>query len=269
MRAAVGRKALEANAASSATVSRFETEILASEDNLEALSSINGAWVERAMSSTEGKRVILDMDSSESPVHGKQEESAYSGHFGSVCYHPLFVFNQHGDCEGAHLRQGNVGSSDSWRGLLEPIVERYKDSGRKLYFRGDAAFASPDIYEYLEQKGILYAIQLKRNGRLEGHIEHLLSRPVGRPPAKPQVFCHELLYRAGTWGKPRRVVAKVEWQRGELLPRVSFIVTNLSKKAKNVVRFYNQRGNCEGPSRRARTPCPGPASSAAASPPTR
>jgi Transposase DDE domain group 1 len=112
MRAVIGRKALEANAASTATVSRFETEILASEDNLEALAAINGAWVGRALGVTEGGKVILDMDSSESPVHGKQEGSAYNGHFLSRCYHPLFVFNQHGDCEGARLRPGNVHSAD-------------------------------------------------------------------------------------------------------------------------------------------------------------
>jgi len=245
MRAVIGRKALERNAASTATVSRFETEILAAEDNLEALAAINGAWVGKAMSVTEGKKVILDMDSSESPVHGQQEGSAYNGHFLSRCYHPLFVFNQHGDCEGATLRPGNVHSADGWRGLLEPVVERYKDTGKKLYFRGDAAFASPDIYEYLEDEGILYSIRLKSNKRLEEHIEHLLTRPVGRPPAKPRVFYHEFRYRAASWHRSRRVVAKVEWHQGELFARVGFIVTNLSKKAKNVVRFYNQRGNCE------------------------
>jgi len=73
MRAVIGRRALEGNAASSATVSRFETEILASEDNLEALAAINDAWVARAIRVTKGKKVILDMDSSESPVHGNQE----------------------------------------------------------------------------------------------------------------------------------------------------------------------------------------------------
>jgi hypothetical protein len=245
MRAVVGRKALERNAASSATISRFETEILAAEDNLEALAATNGAWVKRAMGVTEEGKVILDMDSSESPVHGKQEGSAYNGHFKSVCYHPLFVFNQHGDCEGARLRPGNVHSADGWRDLLEPIVDGYKGTGKKLYFRGDAAFASPDIYEYLEEKGILYALRLKDNRRLDKYIKPLLTRPVGRPPKKPQVFYHDFLYRAGSWKKSRRVVAKVEWHRGELIPRVGFIVTNLSKNAKNVVRFYNQRGNCE------------------------
>ena len=185
MRAVVGKRALERNAASSQTVSRFETEILTLEENIEALSSINDAWVDKAVSYSTDKKIVLDMDSSEFPVHGAQEGSSYNGHYGSRCYHPLFVFNQYGDCEGAVLRPGNVHSSNGWKNLLEPIIHRYRETKKKLYFRADAAFASPDVYEYLEDN------------------------------------------------------------RGELFPRVGFIVTNMSAKAKNVVRFYNRRGLCE------------------------
>jgi hypothetical protein len=245
MRAVVGKKALARNAASSQTVSRFETETLATEENVESLSSINHAWVDKAMSSTDTRKVILDMDSSESPVHGAQEGSSYNGHFGSTCYHPLFVFNQFGDCEGAVLRPGNVHSADGWKNLLEPIIDRHKRMSKRIYFRGDAAFASPDIYEYLEDNSILYAIRLKANNNLSREIEHLMTRPVGRPPRKPRIFYHDFYYRAASWSKPRRVVAKVEWHMGELFPRVGFIVTNMSAKAKNVVRFYNKRGLCE------------------------
>lgn len=80
MRAVVGKKALERNAASSQTVSRFETEILTQEENIEALACINSAWVDKAFSSTSAKKVVLDMDSSEFPVHGSQEGSSYNGH---------------------------------------------------------------------------------------------------------------------------------------------------------------------------------------------
>ena len=245
MRAVIGRRALEKNAASQNTVSRFETETLPTSENVEALSMINGFWVAKAMKRTNTKKVILDMDSSESPVHGSQEGSAYNGHFGSTCYHPLFIFNQSGDCEAAHLRPGNVHSAKGWRELLEPVLDRYADTGKKLYFRGDAAFASPDVYEYLEERGILYAIRIAANQNLHAEIEHLLTRPVGRPPKKPRVFYHSFSYRAASWTKSRRVVAKVEWHQGELFPRVGFIVTNLQRKPSNVTRFYNQRGKCE------------------------
>ena len=246
MRAVVGKKALNRNAASSQTVSRFETEILTQEKNVEALSSINHGWVSKAIKSTKTRKVILDMDSSEFPVHGNQEGSAYNGHFCSRCYHPLFVFNQFGDCEGAVLRPGNVHSADGWRDLLEPIVDRYKDTNKKLYFRGDAAFSSPDVYQYLEEKGILYAVRIPANDVLYDEIDHLMTRPVGRPPKKPRIFYHDFSYRAKSWNKSRRVVAKVEWHAGELFPRIGFIVTNLQRKPENVVRFYNKRGVAEG-----------------------
>jgi hypothetical protein len=52
-------------------------------------------------------------------------------------------------------------------------------------------------------------------------------------------------YQAGSWTKPHRVIAKVEWHPGELYPRVGFIVTNTARPPENVVAFYNKRGICE------------------------
>ena len=75
----------------------------------------------------------------------------------------LFLFNQFGDCEGATLRPGNVHSADGWQELLEPVVKRYQRKGRRLLFRGDAAFGKPEVYEYLEQGKIGYAIRLPAN----------------------------------------------------------------------------------------------------------
>ncbi|MGB6340959.1 MAG: IS1380 family transposase, partial [Candidatus Aminicenantaceae bacterium] len=211
----------------------------------EGLSEINGSWVQKAMERSSHHRIILDMDSSESPVHGEQEGSAYNGHFGSHCYHPLFCFNQYGDCEGAMLRPGNVHSADRWKELLEPIVRRYENKKVRKYFRGDAAFAKPEIYEYLEEKGLLYSIRLPANDVLYDEIKHLLTRSVGRPSRKPVVWFHDFKYQAASWQKRRRVVAKVEWHQGDLFPRVGFIVTNMSAKAEGVVQFYNRRGIAE------------------------
>src|SRR5918996_611295 len=101
--------------------------------------------------------------------------AAYNGHFQSMCYHPLFLFNQFGDCKGALLRPGNVHSADRWREVLEPVVDRYRRQGMRQLFRGDAAFAKPEVYEFLEARGVGYAIRLPSNGILEGHIAHLLT----------------------------------------------------------------------------------------------
>ena len=245
MQAVVGRRALERQAASINTLSRFETEVLVNEENLRGLRQLNAEWVERATARIKHQRIILNMDSSESPVYGEQEGAAYNGHFGCVCYHPLFCFNQFGDCEGAMLRPGNVHSAEHWREILEPIVRRHQERGAQLLFRADAAFAKPEVYEYLEPRDIGYAVRLPANEVLQEHIKHLLKRPVGRPPKKPIVWYHDFQYRAGSWDRPRRVVAKVEWHRGELFPRVGFIVTNLSAKPEGVVHFYNGRGTAE------------------------
>lgn len=189
--------------------------------------------------------MVLDMDSSVSPTYGDQEGTAYNGHFGCTCYHPLFLFNHMGDLERCSLRPGNVHSADGWRDVLEPVVERYKERQVRLYFRGDAAFASPDIYEYLESEGILYAIRLPANKVLQESIGHLLRHPVGRPPNHVRRHYASFSYQAVSWTRKRRVVAKVEWHPGELYPRVGFIVTNLSRPAERVVAFYNHRGTAE------------------------
>jgi hypothetical protein len=117
--------------------------------------------------------------------------------------------------------------------------------GKRIYFRADAAFASPDVYEYLEDNNILYAMRIKANNRLYDHVEHLMTRPVGRLSLKPKVFYHDFTYRAKSWRRSRRIIAKIEWHAGELFPRVDFIITNLSARAEKVVRFYNKRGLCE------------------------
>ena len=245
LRVAVGWKGPDRNAASTSEMGRFETELLTQKENLKGIERLNAEWIKRALAKTVHRRIILDIDSSESPVHGEQEEAAYNGHFGCMCYHPLFCFNQFGDCEGAVLRPGNVHSADGWKEFINPIVERYLKLAVRLLFRADAAFAKPEIYEYLETRHIGYAIRLPANEVLQKEIAHLLVRPTEWPSQKPIVSYHDFVYQAQSWNVPRRVVAKLEWHQGELFPRVGFIVTNLSYPTKGIVSFYNGRGTAE------------------------
>jgi hypothetical protein len=196
MRAIVGREGLDRPAASTSQMGRFETEWLPIEANLAALAALSGTWIDRVHQRRPPDGVILDMDSSESPTFGQQEGSAWNGHFGCTCYHPLFVFNQFGDLERCMLRPGNVHSADDWRSVLVPVIARYRGRGLTLYFRGDAAFAKPELYELLEAEGIGYAIRLPANAVLQERIGHLLTRPVGHPPRKPQVFFASFSYQA-------------------------------------------------------------------------
>ena len=245
MRLVVGGIAQERNAASTSLRGRYETETLTQSKNLDLLTNLPGVWVDRVHQRKPLNKIILDMDSSVSPTYGNQEGSAYNGYFECTCYHPLFCFNQYGDVERALLRNGNVHSADDWQSVLEPIIERYRAYNILKFFRGDAGFADPKVYPYLEAEGYFYAIRLISNAILHNKIEHLLTRPVGRPPKQPIVLYESFQYQAASWDKSRRVVAKIEWHAGELFPRVGFIVTNLRWKAKNVVKFYNKRGTAE------------------------
>jgi len=223
----------------------FETEVLSQEENLEGLSRINRELLARAEAMDSPQRIVLDLDSTEIPVYGEQEHSAYNGHFESTCYHPLLLFNGEGDCLAAKLRPGNVHSAEDWEEVLLPEIERQQELGKDVVFRADAAFAKPEIYETLEERGVKYAIRLPANDSLLRDIEELLTRPVGRPSHKPVVWYKGFLYQAASWKTARRVVAKVEFHAGELFPRVGFIVTNLEAPSQAVVRFYNKRGTAE------------------------
>jgi len=245
MRWVVGGRAAISGAASPSQMGRFETRWLTAEKNLSVLTDLSGQWIDGVHSRRPPRGILLDMDSSVSPTHGEQEKSCWNGHYECTCYHPLFLFNQFGDLERCALRPGNVHSADGWEGVLKPVVARYKGRVSRLYFRGDAGFANPDLYDYLEAEGVKYAIRLPTNRILQEKIGHLLSRPVGRPPNAVRRFYASFSYQARSWAKPRRVVAKVEWHVDELYPRVGFIVTNLSRRSENVVAFYNKRGTCE------------------------
>jgi hypothetical protein len=238
-------KIWERGAALTSRLQSFETKLLAQSENLAGLTRINRELVTKAEAIDPPRRVVLDMDSTEIPVYGRQEQSAYNGHFESTCYHPLLLFNRDGDCLAAKLRSGNVHSAEGWEELLLPEIERQQRLGKEVAFRGDAALAKPELYAALEERGVKYVIRLPANDNVERKIAELLTRPVGRPSYRPLVRYKSFFYQAASWKTARRVVAKVEFHFGELFPRVGFIVTNLTASNRAVVRFYNKRGRAE------------------------
>ena len=105
-------------------------------------------------------------------------------------------------------------SAEGWEKLLLPEIERQQRMGKEIAFRADAAFAKPEVYEALEERGVKYAIRIPANDILQRDIEELLKRPVGRPTKKPLVEYKGFLYQAAGWKTARRVVAKVEHHSG-------------------------------------------------------
>jgi hypothetical protein len=224
----------------------LETERLAEEQNLAGLARIHRELIGRVEALDCPQRVVLDRASTEAPVYGQQENSAYNGHLESTCYHPLLLLNREGDYLAAKLRPRPCPQR---RGLGRTAVAGDRaaaEAGQaRGVFRADAAFAKPEIYEALEEREVKYAIRIPSNGSLERNIAELLTRPAGRLSHKPVFRYQSFLYQAESWKKARRVVAKVEFHVGELFPRFGFIVSNLEADSRAVVRFYNQRGTAE------------------------
>ena len=196
MRWIVGGKAAHGSAASPSQMGRFETRWLTVEKNLSALADLSGRWIDIVHGRRPPRGIVLDMDSSVSPTHGEQENSVWNGHYACTCYHPLFVFNQFGDLERCALRPGNVHSADGWKEVLDPVVARYRGKVSRIYFRADAGFANPEVYEFLEAERIKYAICLPKNPILQGRIGYLLKRPIGRPSNDVRRFHANFTYQA-------------------------------------------------------------------------
>jgi len=190
MRWVVGDRAISGSAASASQMGRFETKWLCRPENLSTLADLLGQWIDKVRRRRTPKSIVLELDSSESPTYGTQEGSAYNGHFSCTCYHPLFVFNQFGDLERCTLRPGNVHSADGWRAVLEPVIVRCRGVVKRLYCRGDAAFANPEVYEFLETEGASYAIRLPANQVLQDKSGYLLNPDspdgLGRQDLRPR-----------------------------------------------------------------------------------
>ena len=133
-------------------------------------------------------------DSSMSPTHGEQEMSDWNGHYACTCYHPLFAFNKFRIWYAARC----VHSAHGWDVLLMPVIARYEGKVSHIYFRADAGFANPEVYEFLEAEHIKYAIRLPANRFLQDRIGYLLKRPVGRPPDEVRRFHVNFTYQAGS-----------------------------------------------------------------------
>ena len=231
----IGSQNWDRGGALTSRLQSFETGLLAMRRIL-GLMAVNRELVAQAETTDDCERVVLDMDSTESPVH------AYNGHFESVCYHPLLLFNQHGDCLAAKLRPGNVHSADG-----TSCCCRRSSANRLRANRSPSAAMRPLLSRRF--------MSLRRNAECSTPFAFRPTRAwnwrsktscfPGRPSRKPLVRYKSFRYQAESWSQARRIVAQVEHHQGELFPRVGFIVTSLRVPSRSVVRFYNKRGTAE------------------------
>lgn len=195
--------------------------------------------------------LVIDLDATDDPTHGDQALSGYHGYYGQHQYFPLLALDgDSGFPLAAWLRPGALGGGTGAVGILDRIVQRLRQAWPDVLIlvRGDCSLALPQLYEYCEAQGLLYAFGYPSNPVLQRRTEQALADVelyytfYGR--RDPHVQRFEVLedYQAGGWSRPRRLVAKIE--RTPQGSQRRFVVTNLSGDPQGLyLGFYVRRGH--------------------------
>lgn len=195
--------------------------------------------------------ITLDLDSVPNEVHGHQPGSAYNGHYGVRCYHPLLATVRGRFFLGARLRPGNAHTADGGLDFVLPILRWLKSFIPRVWLRADAGFPESSFLDTLEAEDIPYVCRLRSNRKLQRLAAPHIRRPPGRPPAEGRTWLHELSYKAKSWSRSRRVVLIVVERAGEqqhLFLDSFFLLTSASVEeegAEALLKRYRQRGTAE------------------------
>jgi Transposase DDE domain group 1 len=189
--------------------------------------------------------ILLDIDSTDDPTHGAQEDSRYHGYYRQHMYHPLLIFDGHTDqLITALLRPGNAHASRGVLSVLRVLVPllRARWPGVRIELRADSGCAVPALYAYCEREDIGYTIGLIPNKRLEAIAAPLLAQAQAlqaQMGVKVRLV-DETAYQAGSWDRERRVVYKAEaLAQG---PNTRFVVTTRTQDPEALYDFYVDRG---------------------------
>ncbi len=166
------------------------------------------------------REVVLDLDVTDTPLHGEQEGRFFHGYYGHYCYLPLYIFcADHLLC--AKLRPSNQDASAGSLEEVERIVAQMRARWPKvrIVLRADSGFCREELMAWCETHGVHYVLGLARNARLRRQIarEMRQAREEHRRTGKPARVFTELRYRTrNSWSRSRRVVAKAEYlEKGE------------------------------------------------------
>lgn len=240
-----GRLPEEADLASQPTLSRLENAVDAKACYRLAVALVQLYLQQREQDGTP-EHIVLDLDSTDDPAHGKQEGVAYHGYYGYYMYHPLLVFDgDTGQLITAVLRPGTCHASRGAVAILKRLVRllRARWPQVTIELRADSGFAVPALYAYLEAQGIAYTIALGSNQRLEA-----LAAPLAEEATQLRAATGEKVrllaegqYQAGSWPCERRVVYKAEALEKGLNTR--FVVTTRDDPPEELYTWYTRRGD--------------------------
>jgi hypothetical protein len=256
--------AAEGELASTSTLCRLENSVTARD--LYRIGESLLEWQlkhQRRIRNQKPRIVTIDVDPTDDPTHGQQEFACFNGHYDTYCYLPLLAsltFHDHWGNEepeqylcAAILRPGNAAASEGARGLLRRIFRKLHETypGIVIRVRLDGGFATPQMFDFLEEQNVKYLVNMGRNSVLKTQAEALMekARTCSKNSGQSERFYGECYYAAGTWSKKRRVIIKAEVTRcdgSEAKDNPRFVVTNMSGDAEGLYRFtYCQRGDME------------------------
>jgi len=177
------------------------------------------------------KRIVLDLDATDDPLHGHQEGRFFHGYYDCYCYLPLYIFcGRH--LLAAKLRRSNIDASAGACEEVARIVAQIRARWPKveIWLRADSGFAREELMAWCEEHGVEYVFGLARNDRLAARIARELKAAEREAAARqaPARRFKDFRWRTlASWSRSRRVIGKAEWTKGEANPR--FIVTSLDQ----------------------------------------
>lgn len=240
-----GRLPDEMDLASQPTLSRLENAVDSTACYRLALALVQLYLQERERDGLP-EHIVLDLDGTDDPAHGKQEGVAYHGYYDQYMYHPLLVFDgDTGQLITAILRPGTCHASRGARTVLKRLVRLLRRRWPKVTIevRADSGFAVPDLYDYLEDERIPYTIALVTNQRLTAMATDLAQRAKEervKTGEKVRLFA-EGQYQAGSWEHERRVVYKAEALEKGI--NIRFVVTTRDDPPEDLYTWYTRRGD--------------------------
>ena len=186
------------------------------------------------------KRIVLDVDATDDPLHGHQEGRFFHGYFDCYCYLPLYVFCRdhllYAKLKSANLDPGNEALPDV-RWVVRRIRARWPKV--RIILRADSGFCREELMHWCEEEGLFYVFGLARNARLVRKIDKVMKKARKRYAKSftPQRVFTEFSYRTlDSWSRPRRVIAKAEYLAKGENPR--FVVTNLPRELIGAAALY-------------------------------
>ena len=196
--------------------------------------------------------MLFDLDTSLLETYGSQEGEGFNYHYQSHGYHPVFCYDGlTGDLLKTELREGTHYCSKGTGDFISPLLQEYREKypSMPLYARADSGFASPSLYEALEENDCKYAIRLKENARLRALAadeDAALFRATQHNHVDYAVEFGEFMYKADSWSKERRVCFKIEKPYGQFVHLFTFIVNTMEDlEPYQVITFYCGRGRME------------------------